>query len=370
MLAHSSVAAGSRIRYLEAEDLPQVADLHRRTFQTGVTSSEESIGAHRRYFEETFLRSPVSDGSVRSLVYCEGRKVTGFLGAVSRPMMWKGERIEAGISSQFIVDQGSRGLAGVELARMFLNGPQDVSIADESNLDSRRLWEALGGGTSLLHSMQWVCPLRPSRFALWAAGKKSRLGLLARAAGPAAGALDGIASRLRLNPFRSERPSVEGHEIDAQALLALIDEFAPARSLHSTYSPELLEWLLADSGHRRRQPALRKVLVRSPNRRVCGWYVYRPAPEGLSEVVQLFAAKGCAADVLSHLAFHAAKHGAAALRGRSEPGLAEALSEAHWPCHWGPWMLVHSHRPGLAAAFQSGDVFFSRLDGEWRLRFD
>jgi hypothetical protein len=37
--------------------------------------------------------------------------------------------------------------------------------------------------------------------------------------------------------------------------------------------------------------------------------------------------------------------------------------------HSGPWVLVHARDPEFVRAFEHGDAFFSRLEGEWCLRF-
>jgi hypothetical protein len=369
MVVKTSVTSG-HVRPFTQEDIPQVADLHRRGFRTAATSSPELLRSYGKYFSEVFLSPPNCGQATRPLVYCEGRTVTGFLGTVSRPMVWNGERVLASVSSQFIVDPGSRGLAGVELLRTFLNGSQDISIADESNRDSRRLWEALGGATSLAHSMQWLCPLRPFAFGLWAVGKKGRLAAsLARIGSPLATVLDAIASGIGANPFPAGSPAVEGEETDAKSFAACLSEFASSRPLHPRYDPTLLGWLLKRADRGGRQGGLKRILVKSKRDRTVGCYIYRLSRHGVSEVLQFFAVKGHVEAVLGHLAYHAAQEGAVVLRGRCEPMLAEALSERHWPCQWGPWVLVHSRRPGLAVDFQRGEACFSRLDGEWCLRF-
>jgi hypothetical protein len=285
-------------------------------------------------------------------------------------MLWKGERVLARISTQFIVDPASRGLAGLELLRAFFSGPQDISIADESNRHSRTIWEALGGATSLVHSMQWLCPLDLFRMGLWGLSKASHLAPRLAAIGvPVAGSLDFLVSKLHANPFQPVKPPVPGVELTVESLIDCLEDFTSSKSLRPIYDSGLLAWLLEHAEYPPGQREVKAILVKSEANRILGWYIYRLSKSGISEVLQFFADKGQALDVLNHLAFHAASMGAFALRGRCETMLAEALSIAHWPCQWGPWVLVHSRRPCLSATFLSGDVFFSRLDGEWCLRF-
>ena len=86
-----------------------------------------------------------------------------------------GQTIRAVITSNFVVDAGSRGLVGILLMKTALAGPQDLSIADESSFVSRMTWEGLGGGTSLLYSMRWFYPLRACQFARFVCKQKKLL---------------------------------------------------------------------------------------------------------------------------------------------------------------------------------------------------
>ena len=66
-----------------------------------------------------------------------------------RPMWMKGRLIRAAVSSQFIVEPESRfNLAGVQLLKAFLSGPQDLSLADEANESLACHLGAAGGSTA------------------------------------------------------------------------------------------------------------------------------------------------------------------------------------------------------------------------------
>src|SRR5206468_4452737 len=115
-----------------------------------------------------FLENPAADG-LRSSLVCEEKdgRITGFVGIVPRRVAIGGRYFQAAVSSQFIVEPGSHaGLTSLRLARAFIEGPQDLSIADEANDAAKRLWEGLGGTVALLHSLYWMRPLRPARLAL------------------------------------------------------------------------------------------------------------------------------------------------------------------------------------------------------------
>src|SRR5437870_8442131 len=106
-------------------------------------------------------------------------------------------RLQAAVTCQFIGDANGRsGLVAAQLARSFLEGPQDLSIADEANGGARKLWEGLGGTTALLPSIHWTRPLRPTRLALSFLRNRTFLAPLAAIAGPPAIILDALATRL------------------------------------------------------------------------------------------------------------------------------------------------------------------------------
>src|SRR3989475_11574528 len=122
------------------------------------------LDSYPAYFTRVFLDNPSRDVRLSSLV-CEegGGRIVGFLGVVPRGMSMNGQRLLAAISSQFVVDPAGRaGVVAVRLAKAFLDGPQDLSISDEATDVSRRIWEGLGGTTSLLHRIHLTPPPRPA----------------------------------------------------------------------------------------------------------------------------------------------------------------------------------------------------------------
>src|SRR5262245_47665860 len=159
-----------QIRPFVRDDIPQVTDLHRQVF--GVRGnlarkpSPELIQAYADHFEEIFFRNPWYDEALPSLVYQEPKgRILGFLGVMPRPMLFNGRLIEAALGSQFIVAPDSRPV-GVALLRAFFAGPQELSLTDEANSVSRKLWEKIGGTITMSYSVHWMRPLRPCRYAV------------------------------------------------------------------------------------------------------------------------------------------------------------------------------------------------------------
>ena len=133
----------SRVRPFRREDVPAVAELRGRVFRY---SERPSKGALARYLEEIFLNNPWRADDLSPLVAeGSGGKIIGFHGVIPRLMELDGRRIRVAVGSQFMIDPAHRGLAGLELLRAFLGGPQELSFADCSTEQLGVLWQRLGG---------------------------------------------------------------------------------------------------------------------------------------------------------------------------------------------------------------------------------
>ncbi len=357
---------GNAVRPLVEEDLPAVAELHARVFGGDGLASP----ALRGYLAETFCHHPWVDPALPSLVYeGAGGRIAGVLGVMRRPMTLHGRAVQAAVGHDFMVDPGARApQAAVELARTFVAGPQDLTLAD-GNASSRRIWEALGGTTSVPHSLRWTRPLRPGR---WALGFLRRRGLHVAVAGLAApwcAALDTVATRMPGTPFHQTPPRASGAELTDAAHLACLREFFADRALRPDYDARSLAWLLGTLGRWGRPGALRKVIVRNPRGDVLGWYLYYLRPRGVAEVVQIGATRESIGEVLGHLFFDAWRGGGVAVSGQLDPAFAEALSRSHCVFdNGGFWLLLHGKHPEALAAIHRGDAQLTRLEGEGWMR--
>jgi len=362
---------GSLRAFVEA-DIPQVTRLHGAVFRTGAAADPAALETYRDYFTRVFLENPSRDEALPSLVYQEhGGQIVGFLGVVPRRMTMNGRPVQAAISSQFVVDPASHvGLVAVRLARAFLEGPQDLSISDEANDVARRLWEGLGGTTSLLHSLHWTRPLRPARLALSLLRGRARLAPLAVAAGPLAPIVDALATRMPHSQLHQAKPDTSvGDDLSEARVLACLPQIGRAGSLRVVYDVGMLPWLLARARARKSAGQIHAALIRQ-DQRVLGWYVYHLGRDHIANVLQLVSDGDAIAEVLDHLFYHAGQHGAVAAGGRLEPRHLQTLSDKYCVFHRrGPWVLIKAKKPELIRSFESGDASFSRLDGEWCLGF-
>jgi len=106
-------------------------------------------------------------------------------------------------------------------------------------------------------------------------------------------------------------------------------------------------------------------LVRS-GARVLGSYVYLLRYDSISPVLHVTARERDVDAVLGHLFENAKAHGAAALVGRVEPHLQEALHrDSVFLFSADARRLIHSHDPKLINVMRSADVLMTLLDGEW-----
>jgi hypothetical protein len=357
------------IRPFREDDIGQVAELHRSIFATGFSMSSGRLSLYDSYFREVFLSHSRQCEDLPSLVYEEGGKVLGFVGSVPRPMRIRGRPVLARLTTQFIVHPRRRGLVGVKMLQTMFKGPQDLTVADEGNTSTRTIWEAVGGSAARLQSFNWIYPLRPCSTALSVmAGRGGAGAALAAISAPVARSLDWLTARLHMNPFRTVEPRLAGYEMDSETLLASLSSRLD-QSLQPAYDRHSLEWALGRAARFQGRGTLRKVIVKSKNQETAGWYVSYSNPGGVEEVLQISAKPVAAQDVFDHLLHEAQQRGAAAVRGRFDPVFMESYVEKRCIMRCGPWFLVHSRNPELTRAFQDGDVFFSRLEGEFCIHF-
>ena len=242
-----------RIRPFVRDDIPQVADLHRRVFGVGAKPSQQPISpelsqSYADYFEDIFFRNPWYDEALPSLVHEESSgKVTGFLGIMPRRMSFNRRLITISLSSQFIVDPDSRsGLAGVQLLKTHLTGPSDLTLTDEANNISRRLWEGLGGDTALLFSIQWTRLLRPGRYAVSLVERARLARPLSRVMRPVGALVDAIAPRILPRRFSLPMPQVSAEDLRMETFLMCLSEFSNTRALWPEYDDYSLDMVTGD----------------------------------------------------------------------------------------------------------------------------
>ncbi len=353
------------IRPFEAKDATEVAGLLKAVFAQNCWPSTAGLAA---YIRQMFCDHPWRDDDIPSWIACEDGNPVGFLAVMPRPMTHGKRPIRAAVGCQFLVHPERRqSLVAVQMLRKFFQGPQDISLADGANILSAKLWEPMGGAISPVHSLSWIRMLRPTQGALSLVRSKSRwLHTLRGVVTPLAALTDACATLA--SPFRF-KPQLQEHDLDAASLHAALVEHTAHYAVRPQYDLPSLEWLLDQAAAKRRHGQLQGRMVRDPGGRMAGWFLYY-LDTGISRVLQLAARPDRVGQVLEHLFHHASKRGAAVLEGRMDPRFAGKLGEMR--CFFrncGELTLLHARDPSLMAPFVLGNAFFTRLEGEWWLRF-
>lgn len=353
------------VRPLAPEDIPRIVRLYATVFGPLATDALDGLESA---LHEIFLGHPWRDEDLPSLVYQEKTQgIVGCLGVMPRPMAMDGRLVRAAISHTFMVHPASRSTpAAMELVRAYLSGPQDLSMAQGTSV-SRRMFEAVGGSTSLLYSLGWTRVLRPSRYALSFLKRRGLPTILSQALMPVCYVADAAVARGFRNPLYLSPPEACGVELDADTLWRCLSAFSRGRSLRPTCEADPLKWLLELLDRRSGDGTFRKIIVRDSSQGILGYYLYYQTPGNLGEVVQIAARPDSIKDVLSHLFYDAWSHGLTAVSGQLDPAYLPSFAAQY--CLFnrgdGSWLLVHSKYPDLLTAIHRGDAFLTRLEGEW-----
>lgn len=360
------------VRPFVKQDVSDIAELYHKCYQKCYLDAGGSSSSLRAYIDEVFFHSPWHDRDCPSLVYqANNGRIVGFLGVIPRRMSANGRPIRVMVSSSFMVEPGSRStLAAIELLRQFLRGPQDLSMTDGANDVSRQIWEAMGGTAASLNSLNWTRLLRPSRYAIYLLEKKRpKVRPFTILLKPIGGVLDGIAAKVPPNRFRTAVGRVLGTELDVDAFLDCLSKLSDTESVRPEYDRHSLTWLFEMAARKNVHGAFRKVLLRTEQGKIVGWWLSYLSRGGVSQVVQFGARKESVHAVLNHLFHEAWKCGSIAISGRLQPRFVQALSENYCSLWVGSWTLVHSRDPELLQAVHRGDAMLTRLEGEWWTAF-
>jgi len=348
-------------------DIPQVADLHCRTFYDTDAPASDKL---KEYYRDIFFRGPWTDPELPSLVYrTAGGEVIGFMGRISRPMLFHGRRIRAATAHRLMVKPDSgHPMAAVRLVRKFLAGPQDLTISDGANDKGRQFCESAGATTVPFYSMEWIWPVRPSRYLLRVLAR-GRFGQLADAAlWPVCAMTDLLASRRWRSGMGARPKDGSGRPFDASTLAACVSEASQGLALRPLYDQASAEWLWARLRENTDRGRLRGKVMLDRGGQPLGGFLYYARKNNFGEVVFLGARPG-SVDVILRALFHtAAADRLAAVGGRVEVRFLTALLEYNCIFKRGSWGLVHARDPEIMQTVSRGDAVMSALEGELWLR--
>ena len=358
----------SDVRPFAAADVAAVAALFQEIFVDRRATAPAGLAA---YIGRLYLDRREGFADMPSLVHVDGEgAVTGFIGVDTLAMRHGDRRLRAALGGSLMVrDHEADPMAGARLLKAFLAGPQDISLSETANEVSTRMWTSLRGVALAQYSLDWVRVLRPGSFALRAVSRRyPPLRLLA----PLGRAADRVAMLAMRGEgphwcgMREARPAPGGlnlREIDASAFAALVEPLTRQFALRPDWAPGQLDAIMDDA---RQKPARGELVLCAVEARgaAVGAFAYHVGKGRISRVLQVLALPGQAGGVIDCLVGDAFRRGAAALRGRTQPALLEALLGRRVALVNASSTVVHSRDRALVEACRAGELFFNGLAGE------
>ena len=324
----------------------------------------------RQYFADVLLNHPWFDPELSSLVLEQGGEVVGFLGRMARPMLFAGRPVRCAVAMQLMVDPNRKqGFAAIELIRALQAGPQDLGFNDGANQNAVRLWERCGGQFSRLLSFEWTRRLRPVQSFSLSLRNHAGLRGASRVGHGLAGLVDAVAVNALPRLFHRPAHGLSCSAASAREIVPVMGQVAGSLALSPIYTPQTFAWLLAKVAEAQQFGVLRSMTVRDDQGQPVGYFIYFVRAGQIAHVLQVAATYGHGVAVLGTLFRDAWEQGAIAVCGQLDPSLMIDLSNSY--CQFrcpSLGVLVHSRNPDILNAIQRGDVFLSRLEGEWWLR--
>ncbi len=357
-----TLRSNAQIRECRPDDLAVVAALFQRIFRNG---QKCNLAKLESYMRDLFFEHPWRDPELPSRVsVAAGGIVNGFVGVLPVRMTYRGTQVRAALASTLMVDNPQHDpLAGARLLRSVLTGPQDLSLAETTNPLAQRMWQRLGGTAVPAYSMDWARILRPAQFGVAMLKAPSWMANLLR---PVGFAVDTLLGTAKSRPFRFEQNDarITQTDLDANELVALIQRFAARYELRPAWNDSSLRWFLAHAARKEPFGDLIGRVVYSKNRTPLGCYLYYGRPGGMAMALQIFSGREHADTVVNGLLTDVNRRGCAAVRGRSQPDLLDALLQSK--CIFGHTasLTMHSRNPELLAAIRAGDALVTGLAGE------
>lgn len=359
----------SQVRPLQATDIPAVAGLFQRIFRDPGKAPPPALES---YLRRHYLEAPGCDPEIAPLVHIASEgEISGFVGVNVLPMSYGSRKLRAAICGSLMVERrGSDPMAGARLLKTFLAGPQDISFSETASEVSAQMWSRLRGIALPQYSLDWVRIIRPSAFMLELAS--SRVGA-ARLLTPLVRRADRyLRGRMQDNDLRwsgiPESWNVKGGlkvaEIDQAGFAALVVPLTAQFPLRPDWHEEQLAHIIAEAAEKPEYGETVFASVSTPGGMPIGAFLYHLHPGGIARVLQLLAMPGQAGPVIDCLIGHAARRGAAGLRGRTQPALLEAMLGRRIAFTHLASTVVHSRDGELVDAFLNSQGFFNGLAGE------
>lgn len=343
------------IRPLARDDLKAVAGLAR----TGLPGWNRDPDVLAR----NLIDHPWAGESSRSLVAVDDEAgVVGSIGAQVRRMRFDRRSLEAVCVSHLVVAHDHRGGAsGALLVRELLAGDQELTFTDSGTPEVVRIWRAFGAHLDHSRACDWMIVLRPGRWlrAISSAGF-SRQRSVGRRSAPVGALPFHVARRQASRPASQPSSEITAEDASPTELAETIQAICRAFRLHVDYEPVYLEYLFSYLAYLKADGNLVCRVVRRRGTPV-GWYAYF-ARDVTSRVLHIGASVREAEAVVDEMVNDARRRGTAALSGRLEPHLDEAVRRQGAVLGFAERPLVHAREPDVIATVQGSSALLTELD--------
>ncbi len=365
----------STIRPLERSDLAKVANLLVRTFQGRQGDASPEMAD---YLGQLLLDQPDRDPDIHSLVHEQEKgRITGFIGIVTQRMSLGGRTLRVALGNSLAVERDAVDpMAGARLCRGFFQGPQDITISDRANATSVSLWRGMGGDVLPLYSLDWLRVLRPMEAATFKLRRRLRL---TGPTLPLVRGMDRLAAGLARRrghdipetPQPPRRPrGLTRRDADAETLAPAIRALVAEEVLHPVWSDAGLAAVLAQAGQKREFGQTVMQVVEDASGRSVGAYIYYLAPHGPAQVLHVLSTRAMIGPVLDLLLLDAYERGAAAIGGRAQPRLIEALMDRQARFSSAHRCVFRASDADVLSAVRGGEAVIGGLVGEFWTRLN
>lgn len=359
----------SQVRPFLAGDVAAVASLFQKIFRDPAAPPLPGLAA---YIRRLYLDTAAGKPEMPSLVHVGAAgAITGFIGVDTLTMRHGDRLLEAAICGSLMVeDHDNDPMAGARLLKAFLAGPQDISFSETASDVSLRMWTSLRGVALPQYSLDWVRILRPGSFLVDVAADRLRP---ARLLAPFGRGLDRLArlyqrdDAIHWSGMGAARPVPGGldvREVDAAGFAALVEPLTEQFALRPQWAAGQLDAIMEDARLKPSYGGQVLCAVHARGGRPIGAFAYHVRPGGIARVLQVLARPGQAGAVIDCLIGDAFRRGAAALRGRTQPALLEAMLGRRIAFVNVASTVVHSRDGLLVEACRDGELFFNGIAGE------
>lgn len=322
------------------------------------------------YLLHLFTDPPCSVDGIHSLVHLRGNgAVNGFMGVL--PMRFKhGDRsLKAAIGGSFMVDGHEEDpYAGARLLRAFQSGPQDLCLTETANDVSTGMWRRLRGTILPDYSLEWLRILRPAAFLAEMAANAFAPAAIVK---PLMRPVDAILRRGSTEPQWSHvsdcqftGKTLATADVDDEETVALFQKFTSAHALHPQWEKAELHRMVSESCRKANYGPMVRRKVLSHAGKPIGLFLLYGKSRGIGRVVQILSVPGHEGPVIDAMLAEATERKMAALRGRSQPGLLNAMLGRRFAFVHAASSIVYARDRTLLEPFVTGNAFFNGFAGE------